>query len=773
MDISFGLTSPKLKISHNLASVLLIRKIPFLFTVSLPSLPHRFISVRCCGLTLTTPIAPETQKPTFSTKLQFPVFLPLLNDKIVIRIWDQRKGLPDIYIASIPEIPSDSDHFNINSLLSKGGVMPYRWINLYGIPKDDRTSEIVKMFGAKKKVFEGTEYMGKVLMSLNLSPNEKPDKGRFPLNSYREPPSMEYTLFADVYELQGGIDCGENVWIKVSIGPNFIISAKADQTMDKDQLVKGSYIWKTSKIMLDEKKAQFPTDQTQIPDIFVSLYTKTFWGEKRVAYLRLPISDPSLANNDPKWYPLKSVENNIDDKKVGFLLLNLHFTSSKKKGSRVPKRRNIKAKFYFIIYIHAGYDLAPNSPPDALFPAAEINIAAETFTPTKNANQKGKNPVWEEFMHREIELTENLEFASNITVTIKNNAKGLLAKGQELFSKNIIGEFSIPAMECNIYKKRSEFTKLEPKLYILYKDGLPQGRLLASFNIIKATKKLGDIDAALNDMKSHKVPCNLEFAVVGIRNLVPAFKNPTIHMSVAGVNVQAPPLRSSSELDSDQPNPNFLDVIQIPNVDLPEDPLYLPPIELEIKNNGLMGGSLYCSLQGWEYAEWAVSSRIAEVANIFNAAMVQTTSKAEEKKKEVNKKDKNKENRETMNKDVLKAVGAVAIDIPGGDLKNVISPEYKKGKGEMEILLKKNDQWDLENLQEELNDVRVQTAEANIDSDDDLMARTTMASDSNFRMDIIEELDCTKRDKDREKKEKKGQITKLFDQIKELKKVNC
>lgn len=158
-------------------------------------------------------------------------------------------------------------------------------------------------------------------------------------------------------------------------------------------------------------------------------------------------------------------------------------------------------------------------------------------------------------------------------------------------------------------------------------------------------------------------------------------------MTVAGVNVQAPPLRSSSEIDSDQPNPNFLDVIHFPTIDLPEDPLYLPPIELEIKNNSMMGGSLFCSLQGWEYAEWAVSSRIAEVANIFNAAMVQTTSKPEEKKKDVNKKDKTKENKVTIDKDVLKVVGAVAIDIPGGDLKNVISPEYKKGKGEMEILL--------------------------------------------------------------------------------------
>jgi len=77
---------------------------------------------------LTTPVAHASQKPVFGTRLQFPVFLPLLNDKIVLRVWDKRTGLPDIYIASIPEVPSDNDSFNINSLLSKGGIMPYRWV---------------------------------------------------------------------------------------------------------------------------------------------------------------------------------------------------------------------------------------------------------------------------------------------------------------------------------------------------------------------------------------------------------------------------------------------------------------------------------------------------------------------------------------------------------------------------------------------------------------------------------------------------------------------
>lgn len=87
-----------------------------------------FISVRCCGQTLTTPVIKNNQKPIFNTKLQFPCFLPLLNDKIIMRIWDQRTGLPDIFIANIPEMASETDYFNINSLLAKGGNMPYRWV---------------------------------------------------------------------------------------------------------------------------------------------------------------------------------------------------------------------------------------------------------------------------------------------------------------------------------------------------------------------------------------------------------------------------------------------------------------------------------------------------------------------------------------------------------------------------------------------------------------------------------------------------------------------
>ena len=34
----------------------------------------------------------------------------------------------DIFIASIPEVSTENDYFNLNYLLNKGGIMKYRWV---------------------------------------------------------------------------------------------------------------------------------------------------------------------------------------------------------------------------------------------------------------------------------------------------------------------------------------------------------------------------------------------------------------------------------------------------------------------------------------------------------------------------------------------------------------------------------------------------------------------------------------------------------------------
>ena len=56
----------------------------------------------------------------------------------------------DIFIAAIPEVTSENDYFNINFLQNKGGIMRYRWFNLYGIPFDERPSGWDNFRGKKK-----------------------------------------------------------------------------------------------------------------------------------------------------------------------------------------------------------------------------------------------------------------------------------------------------------------------------------------------------------------------------------------------------------------------------------------------------------------------------------------------------------------------------------------------------------------------------------------------------------------------------------------------
>lgn len=43
--------------------------------------------------------------------------------------------------------------------------------------------------------------MGRVLMSLNLTPSEKPEKLVVPLSTFREPEIIKYICRVDVYEV--------------------------------------------------------------------------------------------------------------------------------------------------------------------------------------------------------------------------------------------------------------------------------------------------------------------------------------------------------------------------------------------------------------------------------------------------------------------------------------------------------------------------------------------------------------------------------------------
>ena len=498
---------------------------------------------------------------------------------------------------------------------------------MYGIPDDERNSEIYKFFFGKNKVLQGTEFFGRVLMSMILAPNEKPTKGSTMLNSYREPPALDYLLRIDVYEIQEAFTCGERVKIKVSIGSNSDFSKYALKTFKVEHNeridINGTYTWKEKKVQVNDIKVKYPADKSQIPDVFISLYTDAFMGEKRVAYLRLPVTDESLSNQEPKWYHMKSIDNQMDTTPCAYALLNIQFRiDSKSTAARIPKRRDIRSKYFFIAFVYAGYDLGADLYSDEIQPQLEIRIPPEKpFVPKKN-KQIGKNPVWNEFLHREIEMDDNLEFAPNLTVAIING-----------LGNNKVGEFSIPSLECKLIRNFDDFT-LEPKLYTIQKEGAVQGRIMASFTLIKNPKKMSK-DFIKNN-KIHKIKADLEFSVIGIRNLVPAFKNPVMKIKVAGIS-QVKELKLDKDKDPDVSefiNPNFLEVVKFSDLDLSYEPLYLSPLEVELCDEGaFFSEKFFCTISLVERAVWVKSQRVLEVLAMFGRVGSGESNSSNKKKK--------------------------------------------------------------------------------------------------------------------------------------------
>ena len=101
-----------------------------------------------------------------------PLILPILNDKIVIRIWSNINWGADILLANVPEKPMDSDPFNITKLMNNENKMTTRWINLYGTPPNDWPG----WFGSStmETYLEGASYLGRILISMYINATENP-----------------------------------------------------------------------------------------------------------------------------------------------------------------------------------------------------------------------------------------------------------------------------------------------------------------------------------------------------------------------------------------------------------------------------------------------------------------------------------------------------------------------------------------------------------------------------------------------------------------------
>lgn len=123
--------------------------------------------------------------------------------------------------------------------------------------------------------------MGRVLVSMNLIPHERPDFGKEVLTGSLEPDRENYCLRVNIIELQ--LSTGdEECWVEVKFGANIEKSKKSkfrNSSGNKSSKFK-NFRFKGSKGIIKEIKGIFPIEKSQVPDIFLNIYVDKFMSKK-------------------------------------------------------------------------------------------------------------------------------------------------------------------------------------------------------------------------------------------------------------------------------------------------------------------------------------------------------------------------------------------------------------------------------------------------------------------------------------------------------------
>lgn len=679
-----------------------------------------FISARVGNMILKTSMIEGSQKPKFSTRLRYPVQFPLLNDKIVMKCWHRRTMMSDIFIANIPENPFVDGWFNVNYLQSTGGNLPFTWINFYGIPVEERSSWYERLFNSGSKFVEGTEFMGRVLLSMNLIPHDKPEKGAQYLSGSNEPETLPYQLRADIVEAHLN-NAEETIKVVVMFGSKSPVEMPAPVVDKKSQdSTLKKFKWKGKKVQAEPISEQYPVDTQQVPDIFINIYTtSTFKGERRIGYVRVPANEASLSHNFANWYQIKDPTNNFDGKSPGILLANLRLLQGEAtKTPRSMNRYDNEAQLNVYCYIYSCVELSPESPSDRVRARIELSFcdlnpngqafedqrkeierAREEAQEAQEEGQEGeeaeqddeeksalstgkksrkgrdekkeekkdkrksahpmiiesdhltKNPIFGKNRKGEVIIASakvpgGIDMAPNMIVSIYNaEEKNILGGG----GYKPIGNCYISPKQCRVVKGLvGELAGAEPQYHtIMGPGGTIEGKILMLVAFSKNMKESIAPGEFVNqfDLKTNKY--KLDFSCIGIRNLDSSCPNPQVTLRIPSYRLM---LRfKQGTASSDEPpkkgkeaekpvyhdrgfeveyggevmyeyekpdenqyvsslidyNPNICSCASIAELDLPENPLFWPRVEIEVLqiNTVMMNSQYFTTLDLIECAD--------------------------------------------------------------------------------------------------------------------------------------------------------------------------
>ena len=253
-----------------------------------------------------------------------------------------------------------------------------------------------------------------------------------------------------------------------------------------------------------------------IPDIFIRVYTKTYFGDDEcIGYARFK-ADAIIANRGRvvlKWQKIRMVYTDIkeDSEKnyLGALLFSINLFQKDKEHKRpiYVESKNMK-KYKLVSLIYMANDLPPMNSEGLADPRVEVNFNGKSKS-TKII-EKNLNPVFSEALFISTIMSDNLELSDNVKVNVKDR-------------NDLIGSCEISLLELKKYNHQdyieNEIYKNSKWYYLYNGTNKLKAKILINFFIVRLIRQGKEKINLLNkkfwpDQEKYRV----YLYIIGVRN---------------------------------------------------------------------------------------------------------------------------------------------------------------------------------------------------------------------------------------------------------------
>ena len=255
--------------------------------------------------------------------------------------------------------------------------------------------------------------MGRVLMSMNQIPHDKPEHSKESLQGFKDPENCKYKLDMYFYELEWYEKNQDYIKIKIKWGDNSKIESSiikykkinfVEKNNNKGEKNIRNYVWKGKDVYNEKSNVELtmPLDRKQCPDIIISVYSVPNGVDvgKRIGYARIEAENKEILDgNSPEWITFKNPWNNYLDSVKGSLLCNLCLTKvNENETNQLPKlfaKRDAQKPHTLYINVWGCIGLLPDSPSDDIKASVEITFGNQCFN--WETDKATRNPIFYDY----------------------------------------------------------------------------------------------------------------------------------------------------------------------------------------------------------------------------------------------------------------------------------------------------------------------------------------------------------------------------------------